>query len=97
MGCVSVDLHIEDMSSAGESVIWSFDFCLVLRSTFVIYRHMVRVGVVILVSDSWDDAELLLVAAGETACKAFCRSCEDAEVVRVYGAGRVFIGLGCCG
>ena len=80
---ISVDLDIEDVSAACESVVWTLDLSLVLWSTFVIYRHMVRVCIVILVCHAGDDAELLLVTACETACKALCRGCEHAVVVLV--------------
>ena len=39
---ISVDLYIEDMSATGESVVRTLDLRLVLRSTFVVDRHMVR-------------------------------------------------------
>ena len=83
MGCISVDFDIEDVSATGECVVWSFDLRLVLRSTFEIYRHMVRVGIIVLVSYSRDDSELLSVATGETSGKTFCRGSEHAVVMLV--------------
>ena len=83
MSGVSVDLHIEDMSAAGKGMVWSFNLRLVLRCTFIIYRHMVGVGVVVLVRNARDYAEFLLVASCETACKALRRSCKNAVVVFV--------------
>ena len=83
MCCVTVDLYIEDVSSSCESVVRSFDLGLVLRCTFIIYRHVVRIGIVVLVSHARDYAEFLLVRACESASKAFCRCGEDAVIVLV--------------
>ena len=80
---ISVDLDIEDVSTTCECVVRSLDLCLVLRSTLEVYRHMVGVCIVILVCDARDDAELLLVATCEAACKALSRSSEHAVVVLV--------------
>ena len=83
MCCISVDLDIEDVSTACECVVWTLDLSLVLRSTLVVYRHVVGVCIVVLVSDAWDDTECLLVTAGEAACKTLGRSSEHTEVVLV--------------
>ena len=48
MGCVAINFYIEDVSATSESMIWCLDLGLVLRCTFVIYRDMVGVGVVVL-------------------------------------------------
>ena len=65
VGRIAVNLHIEDVSATGEGMVRCLDFRLVLRSTFIIYRHMVGVGVVVLVGYAGDDAELLLVCPCE--------------------------------
>ena len=61
VGCITVNLNVEDVSAAGEVVVRSFDFSLVLRGTFVIDRYMVGIGLVILVGNARDDTEFLLV------------------------------------
>ena len=62
---ISVNLDIEYVSAAGECVVRTFNLSLVLRSTFIIYWHVVGVGVIVLVSNARDDSEFLLVAPCE--------------------------------
>ena len=53
---ISVYLYIEDVSAACECMVWSLNLSLVLWSTLVVHRNMVRVCVVVLVGDARDDA-----------------------------------------
>ena len=73
VGRVTIDLDIEDVSATCECVVWSLDLSLVLRGTFIIYRHMVGIRVIILVRNARYDSELLPVTSGEASCKTFCR------------------------
>ena len=84
MSCISVILDIEDVAATGEIMVRSLNLCLVLRRTFIIYRHMVGVCVVVLVCYARDDAELLAVESCETARKSLCRSCKHTEVMSVF-------------
>ena len=83
MCCITVDLHVEYVSAAGQGMVRTLDLGLVLRSTFVVDRHVVGVGVVILVCYTRDYAELLLVSSCETSCKTFSRSREHTVIVSV--------------
>ena len=83
MGCISVDLNIEDMSATGKGMVRTLDLRLVFRSALEVYRDMVRVGVIILVSYSRYYAELLLVSAGEAAGETFCWGSQYTIVVLI--------------
>ena len=63
---VTVDFHIEDMSSTGKIVVRSLYLSLVLRCTFVVYGDVVGVGIVFLVRNSRKDTEFLPVKSGES-------------------------------
>ena len=40
VGCIAVDFNVEDVASALELVVWSFDFGLVLRRAVEIDRNV---------------------------------------------------------
>lgn len=59
VGGVTVYLHIEDVSAAGQFMIRSLHFRFVAGAAFVVYGHVVGVGVVVTVCDARQRAELL--------------------------------------
>ena len=50
---IAVNLHIEDMAASGQIVIGSLYLSLVQGRAMVVDRHVVRVGVVVAVCDTW--------------------------------------------
>ena len=83
VGGVTVYLHIEDVSAAGQFMIRSLHFRFVAGAAFVVYGHVVGVGVVVTVRNARQRAELLTVDAGELARQPFGRSGKHAVVVLV--------------
>ena len=67
VGGVTVYLHIEDVSAAGQLMIRSLHFRFVAGAAFVVYGHVVGVGVVVTVRNARQAAELLAVYTGELA------------------------------
>ena len=83
VGCVAVNLYVEDVSATGEFVIGSFHLCFVKSRAVVIDGNVIGVRVVVAVRYAGQDAELCAVALGEAASQTFCRSCQDAVVVLI--------------
>ncbi len=77
MGRVAVNLDIEDVAAGGQRMIGRLDLGLVARGAMIVHRHMVGVGVVILVGHARNHAERLAVFLGEFAREALGRSGED--------------------
>ena len=86
VGGIAVNLHIEDVSTACEGMVGSFNLGFVLGAALVVHWHMVAVGVVNLVGDSWNFAKVLTVAACELAGKSLGWCGEHAVVVLVFQA-----------
>ena len=83
VGSIAIDLDIEDVAATCQIVIRSLYLSLMTDRTLVVNGHMVRVGVVILVGHTRDDAIALLVDAGETSRQTFGRSSKHRVVVLV--------------
>ncbi len=81
VGSIAVNLYIEDVTATGQVVVRSLDLCLLQGCTLVIYRHVVRVGIVIAVGNARDDAKLLAVLLGELTAQALGWSSQDGVVV----------------
>lgn len=73
---ISIDLHVEDMSSACEFVVRRLNLGFMSRRAAVIDRHMVGVGVIIFVGNSGYHSEGGSVALGESPRKSFSRGRE---------------------
>lgn len=86
MSGITVNLHIEDVSAASEVMIGSLNFGLVARRAMVIHRHMVGVGVIILVGNARYHAEHFPVNFREFSGKTLCRSCKDGIIMSVLVA-----------
>ncbi len=84
VGRVAVDLDIEDVAASGQRMIGRLDLGLMARRTVIVDRHMVGVGVVILVGHARNHAERLAVFLGEFARETLGRSGEDGIVVLVF-------------
>ena len=84
MGGIAVNLHIEDMSAAGHLVVRGLNLRLVTGRAPVIYRHMVGVCVIILVSDSGDDTESLSVSLRELARQSLSRSGKNGIIMIIH-------------
>ena len=67
VGGVAVYLHVEDVPSPGQVVVWGLHLSLVQGSAMVVYGHVVGVGVVVPVRYAGYDAELLAVDLREPA------------------------------
>ena len=80
---IAVNLHIEDVTTAGEVVIRSLNLGLVACAALVVYRHVVTVGIIFAVGDTLDDTEQLAVAACKAARKALGRCCKDTVVMLI--------------
>ena len=80
---VAVDLHVEDVAAAGDFVIGSLNLRLLQSGAVVVDGHVVGVGVVVLVGDAGQDAELLLVVLGEAAGQTLGRRSQHAVVVLI--------------
>ena len=80
---IAVYLHVEDVSATGECMVRSLHLSLVQGRALVVNGHMVGVGIVVLVSNAGDDAELLLVELGKAAGKTLGRSGQNAVVMLV--------------
>ena len=76
VGSIAINLDIEDVAAASQIVIRCLNLSLMTDRALVVNRHVVRVGVVVLVGHTRDDAIALLVDAGETARKTFGWSSE---------------------
>ena len=64
---VTVNLNVEDVSTACKVMIRCFNLGLVACAALVVYWHVVTIGVVVAVGDTWDYALTLAVATCETA------------------------------
>ena len=80
---IAVYLHVEDVAAAGQCMVWSLYLSLVQGRALVVHGHVVGVGIVVLVSNAGNDAELLLVILGEAARKTLGRSGQNAVVMLV--------------
>ena len=80
---VAIQLDVEDMPAARQVVIRGFDLRLMPRATFIIYRHVVRVRVILAVGNAGERAEALAVPTGEFARQALGRRGQDAIVMLV--------------
>ena len=58
---VTVNLDIEYMSTGGQFMIRSFDFCFVSRRAMIIYRNMIGIGVIFFIRYPRYDTECLAV------------------------------------
>ena len=86
VGGVAVNLDIEYVSAACQFVVRCLDLGLVARRAVVVYRNVVGVCVIDLISNSGDDAEGFAVFGGELAGQAFGRGGEYREVVLILFA-----------
>lgn len=91
VGCISIDLYIEDMPSAGQIMVRSFYFCFMPGTASIIDRHMIRVRVIFPVGHSRDDSETLFILLSESPAQSFGRSSQ--YTIIVLPALRKFIAL----
>lgn len=64
---IAVYLYVEDMAATGQCMVWSLYLRFVQGRAPVVDRHMVGVGVIVLVCYAGYDAVLLLVELGKAA------------------------------
>lgn len=81
VGCISIDLYIEDMPSAGQIMVRSFYFCFMPGTASIIDRHMIRVRVIFPVGHSRDDSETLFILLSESPAQSFGRSSQYTIIV----------------
>ena len=74
MSGITVNLHVEDVSAAGQVMIGGFDFSFMAGTAFIVHRNVVGIGVVITICNAWQATEFLAVYAGELARQTFGRS-----------------------
>ena len=77
MGSIAVNLYIEDVAATGQVVVWSLDLCLLQGCTLIVYRHVVRVGIIVAVCNARDDAKLLSVLLCELTAQSLGWSSQD--------------------
>ena len=77
VGGIAVNFYVENVACALVFVIRSLYLGLVLRGAVIVNRNMAGVGVVVLVRNSGQHAEGLLVPLGELACEPL-RRCGEA-------------------
>ena len=80
---VTVDLDIEYVSAARERVIGSLHLGLVFGRAAIIDGHVVRIGIINLVGNTFQLAEILAVAARELARQTLGGGGQHAEVMAV--------------
>ena len=78
---ITVDLDIEDMSTACQIMIRCLHLGLMARRTFIVDRHMIGVRVIIAIRYTRNDTKLLAVLLRELASKTLCRCGEYGVVV----------------
>ena len=83
MGGITINLNIEDVSATRHLVIGCLDLSLMARTTFVIYGHVVRIGIVVTVRHTRNHAKLLAVLLRKLTRKALSRCCQNRVIMVV--------------
>ena len=71
VGSIAVNLYVEDVSTTSQVVVRCLNLGLVACTTFIIYGHVVRVGIVIAIGYAGHDTKLLTVLLGKLSAQAF--------------------------
>ena len=80
---IAIYFDVEDVSTTRHLVIGRLDFSLVARTTFIIDRHVVRIGVVVAIRHARNHAKLLAVLLCELTAQALGRCCQYGIVMMV--------------
>lgn len=83
VSCVTIDLHVEDMASTGQSVIRSLDTSFMCGAAMIVDRNMVGVGIIVLIGYTGNDTKRLAVGSRKLTRKALGRSGQNREVVAI--------------
>ena len=83
MGCIAVNLDIEDVTTTGEVVIWSLNLGLVTCTALVVYRYVVAVCIVVAVGNASDYAKAFAIATCETSRETLGWSFQNTVVMLI--------------
>ena len=83
MGSIAVNLYIEDVTTTCKVMVWSLNLCLMAGCAMIVYRHVVRVGLIFAVCNALDNAKLCTGNLSEAATQAFGRSCKHTIVMMI--------------